>query len=175
MKDLESLGRVTAPELSLRLAKASYVLLWIAIFWALMIGPEFPEALGPEAPSVAEVPPPPPRRVGQAPAHGKLASFQTDAPPPIDREAFIASFRRQAQTEALRCLRDAAPGPASLHVAATLLKAGKLKNLRAVGVPGAGTEPLPGCLGPAVEKMDFAPVAAALEVDSHELMWRLDW
>lgn len=175
MKDLDALGAISGPQLELKLAKASYVLLWIAIFWALMIGPEFPEELGPEAPPVAEIAPPPPRRVGKAPARGKLPAFQTDAPPPIDREAFIASFRRQAQTEALPCLRETEPGPASLHVAGTLLKAGKLKNLRVVGIAGAGTEPLPGCLGPAVEKMDFAPVAAVLEVDSHELMWRLDW
>lgn len=147
------------------------VLAAILILWALMIAPD-PDP-GPEIPEIIVEKPAPPLKavIGDAKGSSPLKRFPTGAGAPIDREAFIISFKRQAARDALPCLRGAKPSPASANVMATLLKTGQLKNLRPVGT-GDG---FPDCLIAAVVKMNFAPVAASLSSDSQELSWRIDW
>lgn len=155
----------------LRLHRGSWAIGLILLLWPLEIGPEEPPAPGPKPAPAAPAPPAPATPHPQAKERATLPAFGTQKDDPIDREAFIASFRRQARAEALPCLLQGRPSPASLHVAATLLKSGQLKNLRPIGT---GTS-FPDCLAPAVAKMDFAPLAAPLTADAQELQWRIDW
>ena len=140
------------------------------VLWPLMIGPD-PDP-GPIGDDLAEVPVTSPKTAGREAKGGtKLKLFATGQGAPIDREAFILSFKRQAPLAALPCLTATKPSPASVHVTATLLKSGKLKNVRPVGVDAV----FPDCLVAAVESMDFAPVAQSLTQESQQLMWRIDW
>lgn len=159
------------PALFVRVHGVTWVIALIVLLWPLEIGPEVLAELPPEVQSTPAPSPPPTRAAGVAKARSTLPAFDTQKDDPIDREAFIASFRRQARQGALPCLLQWRPSPASLHLAATLLKSGQLKNLHAI----AADANLPDCLEPAVAKMSFAPLAAPLKADAQELQWRIDW
>jgi hypothetical protein len=159
------------PSFSPRVAGDAAIGLIVAL-WPLLIGPEFPEPLAPEVAAEPAPPPAPGKPVGQAKARATMPAFGARTDQAIDREAFIASFRRQARNAALPCLLGFQPTPGSLLVGATLVKhSGRLSNLHAIG---AGVS-LPDCLPPAVAAMDFSPLVAPLMTDAQELQWRIDW
>ena len=140
------------------------------------IGPEPP--LPPLAP-VVEGTPAAPAQASSAPkgprqrtgTRSDRALLPTKGETGLDRVAFLAAFKRQAQEALLPCLRGFKPSPASLPVTATLDKAGHLLQT----APLSAAEAVPACFAPAVAVMHFEGVAAGLTRNTVGIQWRIDW
>lgn len=90
---------------------------------------------------------------------------------PLDRDAFLLSFERQAARDLIPCLLAETGASGSLSLLARLHKQGSLTSIRALGAPA----PLPECAVRAVEAMHFDTISARLTSDSLEIQWRFDY
>lgn len=89
----------------------------------------------------------------------------------LDKEAFLASFRRQAAAELTPCLRSWSVEHGSLLLLGRLHRNGKFSALR---VLPAATD-TPACLVTSTQAMEFSQLTKRLAVPSVEIQWRVDW
>jgi hypothetical protein len=139
----------------------------LIVIFALTLGPE---EFAIRAPTDLMSPSPRPQQEVDDKRSLKPA-FPVRAPKQIDREMFVASFRRQSVAELLPCLRTWQSSPASIMVEAVLTKAGRLEHLRMMD----RANEMPACLQPAVEQMNFQSIAQQLDRPSVQIQWRVDW
>ena len=91
---------------------------------------------------------------------------------PIDKRAFLASFRRQAQERLLPCLGSWREGRNSLLLVGRLYSDGQLSNLLVLDEQVE----LPDCVGQAIAQMNFSAVTSALgKGNSQAIQWQIDW
>ncbi len=124
-----------------------------------------------------------PERIEQVPAptaspalHGPVAKgepalrFQSWSDPSFDREAFLASFRRQSAMGLRDCLTGENLKERAFSATATLTRKGQLNHLR-----WNNEEALPKCVVATIQAMNFFDQSERLSYPSIELEWRVDW
>lgn len=117
---------------------------------------------------------PPVKEASPAPtttAPPKLDTLSVGFKANIDRDAFLASFRRQARAELVPCLERWEFADRSLIFIGKLTKTGEL-SVRST-IP-TGVMP-PGCVGKSIAKMNFAPLTTSMKEKFLEVDWRIDW
>lgn len=137
--------------------------------WSLLIGPEFPGewdhgGITPKGPS-QEVVSGGGRRI-------PMKQLITRPAVEVDRDAFLASYRRQARALLNPCLQSWKPSPGMATFTAVLhRKSGRINNLEAVGEQAT----LPECIGKISSTMDFSAVADSMTGDQAVLQWVAEW
>lgn len=145
------------------------ILIVAAIFlWSDVIGPEETPAIQPPGKGGLSTSNKTPRNSGKLPLRDLHASDVAL----IDRDLFLSSFQRQAQVELLSCLRHWRQSPAELAVSGTLFKkTGRLNHLKASDT----SLELPKCAVTAVDNMLFDNITPAMNRETIDLQWRIDW
>jgi hypothetical protein len=101
----------------------------------------------------------------------KVKKFVADPLDDLDREAFLASFQRQAKQHLLACLR-------SSWMQGSILLSGSLSRngqFRRVIRFGDRDENLPECANSAITNMNFVKQTAGFRSDAIEVQWRVDF
>jgi hypothetical protein len=143
--------------------KPAALIALVVLLWA--IGLE-EAVLGPEAPSAATAAP-----VGARARRRPLPPLPRDGLRQLNRDAFLASFERQARQALLPCLKDAIAGKGQALLMARVHKSGRLTAARVVAPELRGSP----CAGAAIAEMRFDPADLDLKQDSLEIEWRYDW
>ena len=116
----------------------------------------------------APVPTVTPAPRGQAPPpHLPFHSWDN---PNFDRDAFLASFKRQANLGLTDCLANANLTERAFSASASLSRNGRLSEIR-----WNNEEPLPKCVQASIHAMDFHSQAERLTTPKLEIQWRVDW
>ena len=89
----------------------------------------------------------------------------------VDREAFLASFARQASSELVPCLKAQGERLGSISLLARLNKQGKLTSVRLVSPKTISKD----CVITASQKMAFKAVGSKLQKENVEIAWRFEW
>jgi hypothetical protein len=98
-------------------------------------------------------------------------TFRDKKPDYVDKEAFLESFKRQAQLELMACLSDWQTSPSFIVLQGTIGKNGSLFNVKPIP-PDLG---LPPCIVESIEAMDFSTLTGSMEEKSHQIQWKIDW
>jgi len=92
--------------------------------------------------------------------------------PSLDREAFLASYKRQARASLNECLQGWMPSPGrATFVAVLTKKTGQLTNLEVLG----GSNDMPSCVVSLTFAMDFSSVVETMTGGVVTLQWNADW
>lgn len=91
----------------------------------------------------------------------------------VDREAFLASFARQAGARLMPCLRENLGPRGSIAFTARLSRRGKLSGIGILS-PADGTSRL-ACAREAIDEMMFNGIATSVPNEAVEIEWRFDW
>ena len=103
-------------------------------------------------------------------ARSPLHKFDTNLHPRFDKEAFLASFKRQSN-ELQSCLHKWKDGGPSVLATAQMSPQGHLRHLSRAD----NGESFPSCVTSAIEKMDFIPLASEITPEGLSLEWRIEW
>ncbi len=121
--------------------------------------------LEPEAP-LAKSLPHEPRGKTQSSRPLKLAPVSG-----LDRDAFLAAFKRQVDEPLMACLRAALGTHGRLTLLARLSREGKLTTARILDPASLKLS----CVQDALEKMEFRVAGRSLRDESIEVQWRFDF
>jgi hypothetical protein len=149
---------------------ARAVIAAVIALWSCVIGPEFPGEWGGAGPVADPVPVAPlPRGSGGRIDQDRLGDR---SPAAIDRDAFLASYRRQARQSLNACLQSWRPSPGQATFAGVLQKkTGRISNLEVLGEG----DTLPGCVAELTGQMDFLAVAETMTAETILLQWNAEW
>ena len=89
----------------------------------------------------------------------------------VDRDAFLASFARQASSELVPCLKAQGERLGWISLLARLSKQGKLTSVRIVSPKTINKD----CVIAASQNMTFAGVGSKLQKENVEIAWRFEW
>ena len=159
-----SCRRKTQPRSGARMSARAAILILLLIFpWPIDTDPSF-------------MPAPRHAAIGPKSATDKTASkpsllFDPQWSQPIDREAFLISFRRQARSSLQECLDSEPLAAHSFSASATLTRKGKLLNLKLWSATGAP----PVCAKAMIAAMNFASLTHGFRSPWAEIQWRIDW
>ena len=90
-------------------------------------------------------------------------------PTTIDRDAFLASFIRQAGADLVPCVRDSLGPSGTVTFLARLTKRGELTAVRLIEPRSLD------CAVDAARAMNFVSVTSSMKQESLEVNWRFDW
>jgi hypothetical protein len=156
------------------------LLQWLGIATAFMfilatrIGDEQPLAVVENSVNGTADPLSAPHTEGKRPSGGVIPqkAHSPKAVIPIDKAAFLASFRRQARDHLLPCLAGWRPSPNSVLLSGRLYHGGQLRQVKILDEQ----VDLPDCVSQSILEMDFATVAASLNKNSWQsIQWQIDW
>ena len=138
----------------------NWLLLALIILYPVLLsdldGESFPV---PAAPTAAQ---------SHAPAKPELQLSDASS---VDREAFLASFSRQAGAELVPCLKAQGERLGAISLLARLSKQGRLTSVRLVSPKTINKD----CVIASAEKMAFPAVGSKLQKENVEIAWRFEW
>ena len=91
---------------------------------------------------------------------------------PIDKSAFLTSFKRQSHDKLLPCLANWRSAPNSVLLSGRLYYGGELRNIQILDEQTT----IPDCVSEAILEMNFRTIAEILKKNSWQsIQWQIDW